>query len=490
MVKKFFVVFVVLTLSATWWYAHHQSKIPTSTQPESSNSSPASGSNAAPEQKSSSLPQSLEIKRNQDMSINVQEIITPSGLKIWFLPNNSIDVFSVAITLKGGGERSCPKDQQALAEILASLLDEGYGEYSSRDFKELLLENNITLSASSNSDNLVIKARTTKDKAGILLKIMKGILTKARFDEGDLTRIKQQTLSSLSQSLFFPGTVAKEELFKAIIVLEHPYVKSAQKALQFIPTITPEQLKVHLKKIVNRNQILFAVSGNIEGEELGSLVEENFKDLPAFEGFAESKAAINPQTELVFKEMNVPQTVILFAAPALDNTHPDFFAYFLANHILGGNVMQCRLWDEVREKRGLTYNISTQILNGALVSALIGSTSTKTQSAKETIELIKSVWCDFFEKGITQEELEAARDNLIGAFPLSFSSSLTSVSVMANLMASGFPVTYFKERANHFQGLTLEQVNEAIRNHLDPSKLTFIQVGNKEGYVPVQSGKD
>lgn len=458
MIKKIAYTLGALSLAGLWWYAHNHRAIPKASQPSNTLLLPAA-------------------KPGSAMTINVKEIITPSGIKVWFAPNQTLDVVSVGVCFRGGGERSTSKTEKGLTELLASTLSEGYGPFSSRQFKEMLQEKNIHLRAQGGLDNFTLTLRTTKDKAEDAFKVLQGMITSPRFDQEDVERIKKEIITSLAQSLHMPQTLAREALQTQIYGQDHPYIRNVNDRLAITPSITPEQLKNHCQKIFTQSNALVAVSGHIEESALIAWVEALFKDLPKGDHAKPEARELQNMGTHTHVNMPVPQTVVLFAQPGIDRKDKDFFAWHVAEHILGGNTFCSRLWHAIRESRGLAYSISTDLFLNDLSYGLMGATSTKTESANETLRILKEEWAKFAQQGVTQSEFEEAVDNITGAFPLSFTSTLDIVGVLLGFMASDLPITYINERNRYFTDLTLEDINRVIKRLIDPTKLTIVTVG-------------
>lgn len=407
----------------------------------------------------------------------LQELKTSLGNAIWFVPTE-IPVVSMNITFRHSGDKNSPSSFPGLTDLLAAVLDEGAGPYNSQDFKKALLEKNINLSISSNKDNFIITFRTVKENLKAALDLIQAMLTAPRFEEEDMRRVKEQITASLQQSLHMPQPMARETLQKNVYGENHPYYKSTMKRLEALPGLARDQLRDYMKKAFTQSNLEIIVCGAVNKEEVVKEVESTFGVLPKGETITKpAPIALENLGKTYPVNMNIPQTLIYFVQPGIPRLDPDLYALFVGMRILGSGEFESRLWQEIREKRGLAYFCTADIATSDLANMVLGATATKTESVEQVIELIKAEWKKIVDKGVTQEELDFHKKNIIGSYPLAFGSTLSIVGTLASYRNDNFPIDYIKTRNANFSKLTVEDVNKTLRRILDPNLLTFIIVG-------------
>lgn len=407
----------------------------------------------------------------------LQELKTSLGNAIWFV-STEIPVVSMNITFRHAGDKNSPSSLPGLTDLLAAVMDEGAGPYSSQDFKKALLEKNINLSISSNKDNFIITFRTVKENFKAALDLIQAMLTAPRFAEEDMKRVKEQITAGLQQSLHMPQPMAREALQKNIYGENHPYYKSALKKLEALPGLTREQLRDYMKKAFTQSNMEIIVCGAVDKEEVVKEVESIFGVLPKGEPITRpAPLALENLGKIYPVNMNIPQTLIYFVQPGIPRLDPDLYALFVGMRILGSGEFESRLWQEIREKRGLAYFCTVDIATSDLANMVLGATATKTESVDKVISLIKDEWAKIIDKGVTQEELDFHKKNIMGSYPLSFRSTLSIVGTLASYRNDNFPIDYIKTRNANFAKLTVDDVNKALKRVLKPELLTFIIVG-------------
>ncbi len=418
---------------------------------------------------------SMNVPLMNETSVTLKEIHTPAGYQIWLAPAD-IPVVTVGVAFLGAGQR-CSFKTPGLVELLVSLLDEGAGPYNSQAFKTRLLEKNIQLSINANQDNIVITLRTIKSNVKDALELLQLMLTAPRFDEDDMVRVKQQMVSNLEQSLHYPEVVGREALQRFMLDEDHPYRPDTLARIKNIPAITREQLCHYMEQNFTKQSVRVVAAGDISLSELTDCVDKTFASLKPGElqpnGF-EAKFRNLGQTLTI--DMDVPQSVIYFAQPSLSRHHPDFYAFFVVNRILG-NAFESRLWHEVREKRGLAYFCSTGLSTADLANTLTGVTATKTETVQQTIQIIKQEWQRLVDHGIDARELEFHKKNTTGAYALNFGSTIEIVNILLGYCQQGLAIDAVNQRNKMIQKLTVEDMNRVIQHYLKPNDLIFVRVG-------------
>lgn len=413
--------------------------------------------------------------------VKILDYTTKLGITGWHVETPDIPVLTLAVTFKDAGDKNDPQGLNGVAEFLSGMLDEGAGNYDSVKFKELLLEKNIRLGLSQNSDSFTITMRGTKDNIQDMFEILTLILTKPRFDDDAFNRVKEQILTSLSQSLHSENSVAGDTFNKQAFA-GHPYSHTTQNTIDGTKKIKRENLVQFMKDHLTLDKVQVVSAGNISSKDIQAKFDEALKNLPTTGkantvGFADLKTTGN----VTVVDMDIPQSVILFYQPGLDRKDKDFYAAYIMNSILGDGMFKSRLWDEVRENRGLAYGISSSLQWTQHSNYIIGSTATANKDAGDVVKIIREEWQKMKDKGADQKELEFVRERMVGSYPLGFTSTPQIVGLMKNYMTDDLPTDFINKRNDLIRAVTLDDVNRVAKSLLQPEKLSFIIVGKPEG---------
>jgi len=178
---------------------------------------------------------------------------------------------------------------------------------------------------------------------------------------------------------------------------------------------------------------------------------------------------------------DIPQSVAIFGHGGSSRDGPDFFPAFVLATILGDSEFNSRLMQEVRRERGLTYGVYTYLANKDYADLMIGYVASANDRIGEAIEVIRDEWARIASGGVTDEELEAAKTFLTGAYPLRFDGNARIAGILVGMQISGLPVDYVVTRNDYVRAVTSEDIGRVAARLLDPDRLTFVVVGQPEG---------
>jgi zinc protease len=221
-----------------------------------------------------------------------------------------------------------------------------------------------------------------------------------------------------------------------------------------------------------------AVAGDIDAAALTALLKNAFGPLPAATPPAPPRAIRLGGAGMTRVPMSVPQSVAFFGLPGMLRNDPDYLAGYVANHIVGGGDFSSRLTNEVREKRGLTYGISTSFGDFRGAGYVIGQVATKRESLNESLVVVRDVLRKFAQAGPSEQELADAKTYLTGSYPLSFSSNAGIASQLNTFQREGLPLDYVARRNGLIDAVTLDDVRRAARRLFDPARLTIVIAGS------------
>jgi zinc protease len=406
----------------------------------------------------------------------VQEVVSPNGIKAWFIPEPSLPLVSIIFSFQGGTAYD-PLQKQGLAAIASQMLMEGTAKLSSTEFKHYLIDNAIQVSFTATPDRLIGSLRVSLKKLPQAIEVLRDIFIATRLDPVDFERIKRNHKASLENALKNPETQAII-LHNKMIVGDHPYSHFGNGLPEMLKNITSQDLRTYYKDTFNRDSLVVGVCGKLSTQELGKLLDQLFAELPdksTISSLPEVHANFTPRRETV--PTPNPQAVVHFSHPGLAHNDPDFMKLYLLNHIIGGDTSS-RLWKEIREKRGLAYYVGTGL--GALdkLKLLSGSLGSETTKVNSAIQLVQQVWQEVKKDGVTQTELDNAKAYMIGAFPMNFTSSISIANVLHSYQRYGLNPDYMQKRAEIINAITLQDINAFARKFIDPNKLVFTIAGN------------
>jgi zinc protease len=411
--------------------------------------------------------------------VEIAEITTPGGLKAWLVEDHSIPFLALELRFRGGASLDAPGARGA-TNLMVALLEEGAGERDARAFTRAAEELAARFGYRVSDDAVSVSARMLTENREAALALLRDSLIAPRFDEDAIERVRAQVLSGLRSDQTDPRDIASREAAQ-LIYGAHPYGSKQEGTPESVAALTRDDIVAAHRGALARDRLYISAVGDITAEELGTLLDALLGDLPETGAPLPGRAdpALPGGVKLI--PFETPQSVALFAQKGIDRHHPDFFAAYILNHILGGGGFESRLMTEVREKRGLTYGVYSYIADKDAAEIWTGSVASANDRMAEAIAVIRAEWARLREEGVTAEELENAKTYLTGAYPLQFEGNGTIAAIAVGMQMDGLPTDYIANRNDLVNAVTLEEINRVAREWLEPEHLTFVVVGKPEG---------
>jgi zinc protease len=416
-------------------------------------------------------------------AMKIQVVKSPGGITAWLVEEHSVPLLAMRFAFDGGSAQD-PAGKEGVANFLAGMLDEGAGDIASKEFQERMEEIAMRMSFDDARDAFYGSFETlseNRDKAAALLALA---LSKPRFDTDAVDRVRGQLLANLAYAARDPDRVAAEQ-WSAMAFAGHPYGRPTNGTQATLQGTTRDDLSDYWSRTFARDNLKVVVVGDIDAATLAGMLDTLFGQLPA-------KARLTPvpptQPAAVEKqkviEMAVPQSVARFGLPALPRKDKDFMAAFVLNTVLGGGAMSSRLWEEVREKRGLAYSVFTTIQPYKQSSIFTGGVATKNEQIAQSLDLIRAELKRIATEGPTEKELADAKSYLTGSFALRFDSNAKIANQLLWFWQEDMGLDYVDRRNSEIEALTLADVKRAGQRLFENQDLLITIVGKPKGLSP------
>lgn len=416
-------------------------------------------------------------------ALEIQPVTSPGGIKAWLVQDHRNPVLALDFSF-GGGESSDPEGKEGRARMVSALLDEGAAELDSEAFQKALADNSITLRFDSRSDRFsgqLFTLTETRDKAVDLLRVA---LTEPRFDTEPVERVRAQISASLRRDLQDPRTIAGRTWW-ATSFPDHPYGRSGDGTLESVAAITTEDLRAFADAVLAREDLIVGAVGDISAEELGTLLDAAFGALPQASGAPEVADAYPEHTgETIVVDLEIPQSVVVFGQPGIDQEDPDWFTANLLNRVMAGGFGS-RLMEEIREKRGLVYGVWAYLLPLDHAPLVMGGLASQNARVAEAVDLVRQEWERMAGAGPTEAELDDARTYILGSFPLSLTDSPGIASLLVGLQENERPIDYLERLHEIYGGITLEDARRVAARLYRAGELTVVVAGQPVGIEPL-----
>jgi zinc protease len=409
-------------------------------------------------------------------AVEIREVLSPGGVRALLVEDYTNPLVAVNFAFEGAGASADEAGKEGTANLLSGLLDEGAGTIESRAFQERLDDLGVSLSFDASTDNFSGSFRTIVENEDEAFDLLRLAVNAPRFDDEPVARIRGQILTGILANENDPGELASKA-WRETVYPNHPYSRSSEGTRESLGAVTADDLKRFRTKGFARGNLVVGVVGAIDPEALGLELDRVFGQLPEKADLAPVPEIAPATGKTVAVPLAVPQTQIRFALPGVKRDDPDFFPAYLMNHVFGGGTFTSRLFQEVREKRGLAYGASSFLASYDHSAVLGVSTATRADKAGETVEIIRREMERLAADGPSTEELANAKSYVKGSYAIqNLDSSLSIASTLVGIQLDRLGIDYIDRRQALIDAVTLDDVRRMARRLLSVPP-TVVTVG-------------
>jgi zinc protease len=402
-----------------------------------------------------------------------------SGAKVLFVEDHNIPMLDVSVNFAAGSSFDAV-DKAGVASLTRRMLALGVSGMSEDDIASGMADVGAVLGGDFSQDMAGISVRTlsrteVRDQA---LDIMARVLQTPVFPEDVLAREKTRTIAALKDAETKPESIANRAFRKAIYG-NHPYGMMSE--VETVKKITVKDIQDFYRTHYNSGKAVVAIMGDVSRRLAEKIAENLTAKLPvsdAIHALPEVAMQIAPSEQRI--EHPATQSHILMGAPGMSRTDADYMVLYVGNYILGGGGFVSRLMEEVREKRGLAYSVYSYFMPLKQPGLFQIGLQTKKDQANEALLLVRKTLSKFIEQGPTEKELQAAKDNIMGGFPLRINSNRKIIGYLGVIGFYDLPLTYLDDFTDRVEKVSVEQVQDAFLRRINPQAMATVIVGAPE----------
>jgi len=415
----------------------------------------------------------------------IQHWTQPSGAQIYLVQSPAIPMLDVQVDFDAGGRRD-PADKAGLADVTALMMGKGV---AARDGRPALDENQLGeawadlgagFGANAGSDRMSFTLRTLTQPPELLQKAVELAareIGEPSWPEAVWRRERERLSAALREARTRPGTLAALAYDHAVY-RQHPY--GQETSPETLARISLDDMRARHATLLPCRAKLSLV-GAVDRAQADALATALLARLPQGQSCAPLPAVpeVTPLAAPLDERIAFPsaQAHVLFGQPGYKREDPDFFPLLVGNHILGGGGFTSRLTEQVREKRGLSYSVYSGFSPGLHAGAFTVGLQTRADQADEALRVARQVVRDFVAQGPTEAELKAAKDNLVGSFPLRLDSNRKLLGNVANIAWHDLPLDYLDRWTARVDAVTLPDIRRAFQRVLQPERMVTVVVG-------------
>jgi len=426
-------------------------------------------------------------------AIPIQHWTQPSGAKVYLVESPSIPMVDVQMDFDAGSRRD-PADKAGLAGVTAGMTSKGItaartpgsGPYDAaldeNQLSEAWADLGASFGASAGSDRMSFSMRSLNypDLLAKAVQLAARQLADPAFPDSIWQRERQRLAASIREANTKPATVAAKA-YAAAVYGQHPYGYETTEAS--IARISVQDMQQAYRQQVEPCRAKISIVGAVTRSQADALVTTLLSRLPAAAtGQCEPLAPV-PEVQALAAPLvrEIPfasaQAHVLMGQPGYKRSDPDHFALLVGNYTLGGGGFVSRLTEEVREKRGLSYSVYSYFAPGLHAGAFTLGLQTRPDQTAQAVQVSRDVLARFVADGPTPQELKAAKDYLIGGFPLLIDSNRKLLDNVANIAWHNLPLDYLDTWTRQVERITAADIKAAFARKLQPQRMVTITVG-------------
>lgn len=403
----------------------------------------------------------------------MREVQLENGLKVLFIADNSLPRVSMTMLVKVGS-RQDPAGKEGLNSLTSQMLEQGTQSKNAMVIADELGDLGTEINIEPSTDFTILSMDALVNSSDKLLGLYSDIVMNPAFLDAEVARAKSQTIAQQQKKIDNPSSYANDA-FDEFLFKGHPYANDVTGTPATVKKITKQDIIRHYLNNYRPNNAQLAVVGRFD-KTFEAKVAEAFKKWPGkpIRDFTtpELKPIEGIETKLVSKS-GLQQAQIRIGELGIRRADPDFLKLRTANVALGGEFGS-RLNQHVRDDLGLTYSIYSYFDSRADRGPFEISTFTKNETVGKTVEESLKVFSEFVEKGLTEQELKASKEQMLGQFPRAIETADRLAYNILILNYYGVPLSYLQDFNKNVEALTLADVNQAVQKHLDAKNLRIL----------------
>ena len=407
-----------------------------------------------------------------------EQLQLANGLRVLLLPDKTTPTVTLSGYIKAGTEFESD-NQGGLASLVAENLMNGTKNKDMRTIAQGLDAKGANLEFEASREGVRIKGSSLAVDLPVLLGTLTDVIRNSTFPEKEFALSRQQALTSLDSDLDDPQKIANRIFVQSIYPKKHP--------LHTFPTAESIQEIQRQDVIAFKGQhyrpdtTVLAVVGDFDVNKVRSLIQAQ---LGNWQVKGQPPTIKYPNVGMPKNVVNVnpvvpgkPQAITYMGYTGINRQDKRFYAAMILNQILGGDTLSSRLGAEVRDRQGLTYGIYSNFITGKNVGTFLIEMQTSPEDAPKAISSTRNLLKQVHQQGVTLQEIETAKRNLISNYNISLANPEQLSQRMVMNEVYGLNQGELCSFISKIEQVNLNQVNQAARELLHPDKIVVVTAG-------------
>src|SRR5271157_2993953 len=410
----------------------------------------------------------------------VQETLD-NGLELLCVEVHAQEGITLALQMPFG-EFSDPVLREGTTEAAIGMMLKGPASLSPEEFSQELEQAGASLFTDAGDEHCVFGCKMLARAADRIIPLFQSMICSPGFLPKELTRIKREMVTGLKAELADPASIANRHFGGVLCGTGHPVGRV--QTVRSVGRLGIRRVREWYNSFVSPQSGLLVVAGDFSADAMLSTLKGLFG--PWKKGRSNEPVVAGPipalaanRIRLVDKK-DLTQVSLILGHSSVSELDPLRNEVALANYVLGGGNFSSRLMAHIRSREGKTYGISSQLSCSRRYGIFSIATSTQNSQAKEMLASIIDVYRTFGDKGVTQEELNKAKQFVMGNMAFQLEGIVNVAEKILWLKQFGRDLSYIEQFNDRIASITLESVNRAIGEHLSSKAFAVVGVGRKE----------
>ena len=411
--------------------------------------------------------------------------------RVCFVQRRSIPIVDIRVDVAAGSAYD-PKEKAGLASLTRQMMGKATTEYGEEALLEAFADSGAQYSGVTEWERsgFIIRSLSDKKSRNQAVHLLSSTLHRPDFSEAIFEREKKRVLAALDEAEKSPAARAGRAYYQAIYP-DHPYGLSA--TIASVSNISTKDLAKFYSSYYQKGRATITIVGDVDirdadsmASELLGISSEPRKMAPIFATAKNrDRLIIAPVPQLTESktiriDMPTKQVHILMGRPLMVKNDIDFFPIRVGNQIFGGGGLLSRLMQEVREERGLVYDIRSEAMTGVQPGPFTISLQVEASKAEEALTLTNNLYREFIAKGPTLDEIRRTKQFLVSLTPLQFESNRSILSIVSTIAFYNLPKTWIINYPKNIEKVTLPQVKETFIRRLSEQPMITVIVGQQQ----------
>ena len=377
-----------------------------------------------------------------------------------------------------------PPDEGGLAHFVSRTIDRGTATRTADQIAEELDSRGVTLSVSINRHAMSLVCTCLVEDFEAILTMLADVVMRPMFPPAEVDTRRGEIITLIRQDDDNPATVASQALMKALYGPQHPYGRPVRGTLNTIERVTgPDLQQFHARQFIPVGASL-AVVGDVVPPRAIEWVAKAFEgwtpapllqpDVPPIPPAQERRVHVIPM-------MNKAQADIAYGFTTILRSDPRYYAYWLMNNVLGQYSLGGRLGDSIRERQGMAYYTFSSLDANVIPGPLIVRAGVNPANVERAVASIDAEVSKLADEGPTDKELGESKQYLVGSIPRNLETNIGIANFLQTAEFFGLGLDYDLRLPDLLRAVTRDQVHEAARLALDPSKAAVAVAGPYAG---------